>query len=636
MDRIETVLSCSSSVMIFRISFDPSWFSNIFEKCWTQDQIPNESATHSLTLKFLGLMIQSDGIFMREFCAKDGIKYLRSLLISQIDLADVIIVLGMFFRIPLHTLPKPSQLQDYTGTNRNSGKDDSSSRNKKDSDYRTIRKASTPERRRKGSASESQTNALTVLLQPEGCRGPDMTGSGLKEFTLPLFEIILECLGAPHADQTHTVEIDSGREGDKNSGGAVKNVILTSLSHAYHSLPPFRRLLQQQEAMQILITALISFSDVNAVPSGGGGNYPTGRADTDLPNTLRENHFSLVPVQSCITPDRADRNTANSIGVRAGNVLSLIPSDSAHYETENSFCSVASGSTSGSTSGSSSCGKAESGIFRASANWESLLSENPVPSNSSNSGVDVSQFSAPLIGASDAYPGVSFSEEGTTLLHLLSSLISSAITEFENTNVLCSLLLSVPEQPYSNKLQRSIMEIFKSVVEDIFGTCFDPSVSRKSRNILSILSGILNHLTPFVRSKVFPSAMYFQMLQLTIVVLLKSYDLYSNDLSYSVSSDKLSSELNDSYMKNKEKDKESDRDKEKRERNKICTLLIVKDLGKTARFLSSSCLQAVEEREIAGMKDRSEGYNCPFCHYIIYCDISMDFFSPLFPSNIPY
>ena len=599
MERIETALSCSSSVMIFRISFDPQWFSNIFEKSWTLDPSP-ESATHSLTLKFLGLMIQSDGIFMREFCAKDGIKYLRSLLTSQVELADVIIILGMFFRIPLHSLPKPSQLQDYTGTNRNSGNNNNNNNNNnKDSNRNT----STSESRRKGSASD--TNALTVLLQlqPEGCRGPDMTDSGLKEFTLPLFEIVLECLRVSHAEhtQTHNVESDSACERDVNCDAAsVRNVILTSLSHAYVSLPPFRRLLQQQEAMQILITALITFSDIDSIPLGVGGIYPPGRADPDLPNTLRENHFSVAPGLPCTTPNRGDRNASKSIGVRAGNVLSLIPVDSAHYDNDLSFSS----NTSGSSSGSSSCGK-ESSIFRASANWENLLSENPGPSNSSNSGTDVSQFSAASIGSNSSNRGVSFTEEGTTLLHLLSSLISSAITEFENTSVLCSLLLSVPQLPYSKIFQRLIMKIFKSVVEDIFGNYFDPTVSRKSRNILSILSGILNYLTPFVRSKIFPSAIYFQMLKLTIIVLLKSYDLYSNDLRYSVSSDKLSSELNDSYTKNKEKEKESDKDKEKRERNKTVTLLIVKDLGKTARFLSSSCLQAVEEGEIAGMQSCS-------------------------------
>lgn len=64
-----------------------------------------DMVTESLTLRFLALMLQNDDTFLKDFCAKDGIRHLRSFLLNHsVDLTVVTYLIGILFRIPIDRL----------------------------------------------------------------------------------------------------------------------------------------------------------------------------------------------------------------------------------------------------------------------------------------------------------------------------------------------------------------------------------------------------------------------------------------------------------------------------------------------------------------------------------------------------
>jgi hypothetical protein len=566
--------------MAFRISFNPEWFLAVFEKCAlrnNQTALSNQSArgdpaTHCLTLRFLALMIQSDGIFLKEFCAKDGMKYLRSLLLHHIDLADVIILLGMFFGIPMHLLPLPCQLYVVPAE---------SSDNRKDKDKAVTPTASTAKK-------DSRAGNLTVLLTLRECLGVDLSEGGMRDFSLPLLEILLDCLPAAN-DITDQTTGTQGPGSDPNEiQSKVRDTILSTLSQAYYTLRSFRRLLQQKGALQAVVTTLLFFSDVNTVPIGV--NHPPIRSDLEL----REDYFSAIVSSSTFssvatTPAKGER-TPNRPRID-------VASSSATTETNNS-------GNSSSPSGSSSVAD-ERSLFRASANWDNLFAQKATPPKPPLHPVQPQPL-APTVGP-NLDPEIAFTAEGKTLLQLVSSVISSAITEFENASVLCALLLSLPSGTSEESLQLLVVRCFRDVVDDVFSNFFDQNSSKKSKNILLVLSAVFNHLTPFFRSKLFTPLANFEILKLSLSVLVRCYDFYSSDVSRPNSVDRLGSLSGESTEKDisLSREKENDRDKERRERSKVSALLIAKDIGRSGRYFACSCLQAVEAGEMKSARERS-------------------------------
>ena len=574
--------------MAFRISFNPEWFLSVFEKCavrsnQNQAALGNQMArgdpaTHCLTLRFLALMIQSDGIFLKDFCAKDGMKYLRSLLLHHIDLADVITLLGMFFGIPMHLLPLPCQLYVVPAE---------SSDNRKDKDKAVNSTAK----------KDSRAGNLTVLLTLKECQGVDLSEGGMKDFSLPLLEILLDCLPAAN-DKTDQSTITPGSDPNEIQS-KVRDAILSTLSQAYYTLRSFRRLLQQKAALQAVVTTLIFFSDVSTVPVGV--THPPIRSDLEL----REDYFAIVSSSSTFssvatTPAKGERTSPR---VRTDAASSAVTT-----ETNNS-------SSSSSPSGNSVAD--ERGLFRASANWDSLFAQKATPPNPPPHPVAQPQ-PLPLTHTtgSNLDPEISFTVEGKTLLQLVSSIISSAITEFENASVLCALLLSLPSGTSEESLQLLIVRCVRDVLDDIFNNFFDQNSSKKSKNILLVLSAVFNHLTPFFRSKLFTPLANFEIFKLSLSVLVRCYDLYSSDVTRPDSIDRLASLSGESTEKDIaiSREKENDREKERRERSKVSALLIAKDIGRSGRYFACSCLQAVEAGEMKSARERS----LPF-RGLLYC-----------------
>jgi hypothetical protein len=68
--------------------------------------------TVSPTLRLLALMVQNDDVFLKDFCAKDGMRQLRSFLMHHtLDRTVVTSLISMFFRIPIDNL-RPSESKE--------------------------------------------------------------------------------------------------------------------------------------------------------------------------------------------------------------------------------------------------------------------------------------------------------------------------------------------------------------------------------------------------------------------------------------------------------------------------------------------------------------------------------------------
>lgn len=70
--------------------------------------------TASPTLRLLALMVQNDDVFLKDFCAKDGMRQLRSFLIHHtLDMTVVTSLISMFFRISIDNFyPSDSKEND--------------------------------------------------------------------------------------------------------------------------------------------------------------------------------------------------------------------------------------------------------------------------------------------------------------------------------------------------------------------------------------------------------------------------------------------------------------------------------------------------------------------------------------------
>ena len=666
--------------MSFRISFSPTWFINILEKCFIKGlnapySTRKDSSTFYLTLRLLALMLQSDAILSNEFCSRDGIKSLRSLILSQVELPDVIILLGMFFRIPINLLPLPYQLHSNINSN-------SSEENKK---------------REKTVSSTTEKNIrkpfnFNSLLNLDDCSGPDLSEGGLKSFSIPLFEILLECVMSSSFNEMNMYE----RKGDttqqqrqqqqqqqevENKG---REVILSAFSQAYITLPSFRRLLQQRAVLQAIITTMAYFSNTSTV-THQDTIVPPVQSSQDLPGVLREDHFSVTQHSFASPIPNRSRNLFHreiAREGRGGDVERDIGSDrdrdrerdregsNALREKQQGLGRSNIGNIGSTAESSSSSSSAESNLYQASANWESLFTQ-PSPSQTSTqpqshtqtqsskqvsphtpssssgygsrtgygTGADrrVGSFNDlnQLINDKNTMQNENFkadmTEEGSILLNLLSSTITSAITEFFNPSILSTLVLSLPTVGYCEEsLQVLIIQTFKTVITEIFATFSDIIIPKKSKSVMSVLSGIMNCLIPLLKAGILLPKCCYGIFEMTITVLVKSYEIFSYDTGKLFSREKInniSSDNNDDINndsvdrgRENEREKERERERERRESYKMTALLNVKDIGKTARYFASFCLKAMESQDMNSAAECSFTSRSTYsliCHIIL-------------------
>jgi hypothetical protein len=93
--RRASVRNTENVFELFRASCSPAWFLALLE------QPHVDIATKTYTLRLLGLCLQRDGVFMREFCGNEGFKSLQGILHEPQELPVVLPLVAIFLRIPL-------------------------------------------------------------------------------------------------------------------------------------------------------------------------------------------------------------------------------------------------------------------------------------------------------------------------------------------------------------------------------------------------------------------------------------------------------------------------------------------------------------------------------------------------------
>ena len=391
---------------------------------------------------------------------------------------------------------------------------------------------------------------------------------------------------------------------------------------------------------------------------------PPSQPCQDLPGTLREDHFSVTQhAFASPIPNRA-RNLFNLEIVResrgeAGRERDMgsdrFRDRDREREREESSARVEKQSSKRSIgrigSAVESTGRnAETALYQASANWESLFSapspsHTPTPTHPSTQTPTQSQSqpqaqsqslsrqqSAKQWSAHTPSSGfdrrvrsyddlnhyldesnteqnvpckTDVTDEGEILLHLLASTITSAITEYSNPTILSTLLLSLPTVGYCEEsLQSLIIQTFKNVIVEIFASFSDINTLRKPRTVMSVLSGILNCLIPLLKAGILFPRSCFGIFEIAITVLVKSYEMFSCDVGKIGATERGSNfnsdsidDINSDSDREKEKEKERENEKERRESHKIAALLNVKDLGKTARYFASLSLKSIDNQD---------------------------------------
>ena len=263
-------------------------------------------------------------------------KYLRNLLPSQANLGNVLPLLGMLFKIPINILPLPSLFYN----------DESCIQNEE----KKIRK------RGEGSG------ALEEFIDLKECSGPDLSDVNMKEYTLPLLEIIFECLCSSkaislkrntvidchhkHNNNNNSTSYDTSNnisnndddrndnDNDNDTGNQTENIdsnnandqihkeyveyekmkyvlrdtILKTLSHGFFTLSSFRLLMQRKRALQNLLTSLLFYHDSAEISNDKLVHFNHPLSGSNLPGELNENHFSLRITSS----PSIDKNMNNS------------------------------------------------------------------------------------------------------------------------------------------------------------------------------------------------------------------------------------------------------------------------------------------------------------------------------------
>ena len=585
-------------------------------------------------MKLLALMLQSDNTFVKEFCYKDGMKYLRNLLPSQANLGNVLPLLGMLFRIPIKIIPLPSLFFD----------DDNSTQDEE----KKMRK-------------KEGSRTLEQFIDLKECSGPDLSDVTVKEYTLPLLEIILECLTSSKAiapkrnididyhhkydDNNNSISDDisnniSNNDDNKNDNDSdsknqidnidsnkindqihkeyinhekmkcvLRDTILKSLSHGFFSLYSFRLLMQKKKALQDLLTSLLFYHDSAAISNDKLVHFDHSLTGSNLPGELNENHFSLritsspsidknmnnSNFNSTNDNNNVNRNGSNNRNKSENNLSSPPTSNFANRKLDRNKLTQKSDtqiSENESKSDISSPTNPTNNLFKGSPNWENLFESTPdkvvynnenINDKNKSQNQNQSDENTHLIATERESLEKYFLDEGKKLLTLISSIIFSGIIELENPSMIAALFLCLPSDDLNNeKHQLLIIDCFKNVVNDIFTDYYDNSISKKSQKVLSILSGVLNHLINLSKLNFFVPSVKFELLQLTLKILQVSYEYKVVD-------------KNKNFLRDKEKEKE-----------RISALSISKDLGETGRCFACSCLQIVEDNEMKKFRKRNE------------------------------
>lgn len=215
---------------LFRAKCSPVWFLTILERC-------DDLATKSQTLRLLGMLLQKDEVFTREFSELRGFQILYTMLASKPQEIPVVIpVIALLFRIPVQLLLHPSQLKNI--------------------------------------------NTFAQLLDLGDFGKELLQEPVLIEQTLPLLNIYHECMM-----NAERCEVSLYPWAPR-----VAQLMMGVLEYAFDHLPLFRQLMQNKLALEIHINSFLSCT--NAFVDFGSKIFESSNT-IDLTSAIRDNYIRL-------------------------------------------------------------------------------------------------------------------------------------------------------------------------------------------------------------------------------------------------------------------------------------------------------------------------------------------------------
>ena len=264
---------CSASAPVtggpFRQAFTTEWFLNAIENS-------SDEAALSNVLRLLGLAMQRDAALQRDFCHRDGLKFIALHVSSYAQAFSMALPLvAMLLRLPMASVPYPGTVCSLSG--------------------------------------HGGCAALVHLLADD-CDGPDAAEPALSEFTTPLLKVVLECLAA----RVRAAACSSGESSASGSDSAPavdahEEAVLGLLEYAFETMPSFRQLMQTRPAVELLSLCVVQCS--NGHEEYGIHTYSSG----SLTSALRDEYVLSRPSSGMAT-ERVIADEHAAVSTSAGYV----------------------------------------------------------------------------------------------------------------------------------------------------------------------------------------------------------------------------------------------------------------------------------------------------------------------------
>ena len=243
--RLNNRMDSQNAMHLFRGIFSPEWFFGVIEKAF-------DIATKTHCLRLLGLFLQKDNLFQRDFCNADGFHILIANLSNQPqDIPILLPLLAILFRIPMQLLMQPFQIKSIS--------------------------------------------KFVQILELDECLGPVLSETEMMEMTIPLLSLLFDCfINAVRGKEKRTVSLD-----------LAADLLISIFHYAIEKKHSFKFLMQHKYAVEILCVAILGCSDAY---SDFGSHIFAEIEDRDLVDLSNIIHEDYIAETGNVTTDLSDNS----------------------------------------------------------------------------------------------------------------------------------------------------------------------------------------------------------------------------------------------------------------------------------------------------------------------------------------
>eukprot|EP01035_Chromulina_nebulosa_P021856 gene21856-28292_t len=247
--RFHNRMGSQNAIHIFRNSFNPEWFFGVIEKAF-------DIATRTHCLRLLGLFLQKDTLFQRDFCNADGFHILIANLSNQPqDIPILLPLLAIFFRIPMQLLMHPFQIKSIS--------------------------------------------RFVQILELDECIGPALSDTEMIEMSIPLLSLLFDCfINAVRGKEKRPMPLDMAAD-----------LLISIFHYAMEKKHSFKFLMQHKYAVEIFCVGILGCSDAY---SDFGSHIFVELEDRDLVDLSNNIHEDYIAETGNVTMDISDTDTTNT------------------------------------------------------------------------------------------------------------------------------------------------------------------------------------------------------------------------------------------------------------------------------------------------------------------------------------